>query len=554
MSIKTLIIKDLGLDGITEEMLTVVPKKELGDYSLPCFNLAKEKRMAPNLVAEELAKTLSPNGVIEKIANVGPYLNVWLDKNQVTAKILEEVVTSKQYGNNKEGKGKTVCIDFSSVNLAKHMHIGHLCTTIIGACIARLNKYMGYKVVSINYIGDYGTPFGKLITAYKRWGDRGYIDNIGVDAIQDLYVKFCQLEDEDPSLIEEARDWFVKIEKQDPEALELYNWIIGLSMKEANNIYDMLGIKFDSWRGESYYSNVVDDTISLLQDKGLAVRSEGALVVDLNKFDLGMFLVQKSDGSSLYSTRDIAAAMDRYENYHFHKSLYVTDTAQNLHFKSLFKTLELMGYSWAKDMIHVNYGRLSTPSGKIASRRGKVAVLKDIFETAETKANEVVAGRNISRKVAKDVGVSAIVFGLLKTERVKDAVFDIDAALNFEGETSVYLQYTNARINSIFDKAGKIDESKVDYSVLNSDIEFEIVKHLDKFKEILASAIKEYEPCYIARYLIGLATHFNKFYNDCRVITEDEVLTNSRLALIKCVQKVMHIGMKILGVKIINKM
>lgn len=554
MSIKSLIIKDLGIENITEEMLTVVPKIELGDYSLPCFTLAKEKRMAPNLVAEELAKSLVPSGVISKIASVGPYLNVWLDKNKVTTAILEEVATSKQYGNNKEGKGKTVCIDFSSVNMAKHMHIGHLCTTIIGACIARLHKYMGYKVVSINYIGDYGTPFGKLITAYKRWGDRGYIDNIGVDAIQDLYVKFCQLEDEDPTLIEEARDWFLKIEKQDPEALELYNWIIGLSMKEANNIYDMLGIKFDSWRGESYYSNVVDDTIKLLQDKGLAIRSEGALVVDLSKYDLGMFLVQKSDGSSLYSTRDIAAAMDRYENYHFDKSLYVTDTAQNLHFKSLFKTLELMGYSWAKDMIHVNYGRLSTPSGKIASRRGKVAVLKDIFETAETKANEVVAGRNISRKVAKDVGVSAIVFGLLKTERVKDAVFDIDAALNFEGETSVYLQYTNARINSIFDKSGKIDDSKVDYSVLSSDIEFEIVKHLDKFKEILASSIKEYEPCYIARYLIGLATLFNKFYNDCRVITDDEVLTNSRLTLIKCVQKVMNIGMKILGVKIINKM
>ena len=252
-----------------------------------------------------------------------------------------------------------------------------------------------------------------------------------VYAIQDLYVKFCQCEDDDPTLLEEARDWFLKIEKKDSEALELYNWIISLSMKEANNIYDDLGIKFDSWRGESYYSNVVDDTIKLLTDKGLAVRSEGALVVDLSKYDLGMFLVQKSDGSSLYATRDIAAAMDRYENYHFYKSLYVTDTAQNLHFKSLFKTLELMGYSWAKDLVHVNYGRLSTPSWKIASRRGKVAVLKDIFETAEAKANDVVAGRNINRKVAKDVGISAIVYGLLKTERVKDAVFDIDAALNF---------------------------------------------------------------------------------------------------------------------------
>ncbi|MGN1227126.1 MAG: arginine--tRNA ligase [Christensenellales bacterium] len=546
--IKEKIIQDLACEDFSVDNLADVPSDFSGDYSLPCFSLAKKYSKNPSVIAKEIVDNFTPKGIIAKLENMGPYINITLDR----AKCMQIDDIKMQFN---DFEGKVACIDFSSINLAKHPHIGHLCTTIIGACIARLLEKVGYKVVRINYLGDYGTPFGKLITAVKKWGNRAEIEKVGVDALQDLYVRFNMEESEE--LLQEAREWFKRVEQKDAEAVEIYKWIINLSLKEMNKIYDEIGISFDDFNGESYYEGKKDDVIQLLKDKGLVFESEGALLVDLGQYGLGDFMVQKSDGTSLYSTRDIAAAIDRKEKYKFDISLYVTDTAQNLHFKSLFKTLELMGFEWAKDMKHIGYGRLSTPEGKIASRRGKVAVLKDIFEIAENKAYEIVKERNLDKKVATDIGVSAISFGLLKTERVKDAVFDIESALNFEGETSVYLQYTVARINAIFVKAkesGINFECECVWQYVATDDEFEVIKQIDLYKEMIFSAYKDFEPCYIARYAIKLATLFNKFYTTSKIVGEDECATKFRLYLCDKTRAILVDCMQLLGVKILEKM
>ena len=553
--IKEKVIKELNVQGLSEENLADVPENFSGDYSIPCFPLAKKFGKNPNEIAKEIMQNyyakneeMKEDCIIEKLENVGPYINVTLNKNAV-AKMAD--VSNLNFD---DYKGKVACVEFSSINLAKHPHIGHLCTTIIGASVAKIFEKVGYKVIRINYLGDYGTPFGKMITAVKKWGNEAEIEKVGVDALQDLYVKFCANENEE--LLSEARDWFKKIEEKDAEAVRLYNWIIKISFNEIMHIYNLLGIAFDDYNGESYYEGKRDEVIAELKAKHLVFESQGALLVDLNAYGLGNFMVLKSDGASLYSTRDISAAIDRKNKYHFDRSLYVTDSAQNLHFKSLFKTLELMGYDWAKDLTHINYGRLSTPQGKIASRRGKVAVLKDIFEVAEAKAYDIVKERKLDRQVAIDIGVSAISFGLLKTERIKDAVFDIENALNFEGETSVYLQYSNARINSIFAKAKEVGlfvgELPNGYNV--NDEEFEIFKQIDLYKEMIFDAYKDCEPCYIARYALKLATLFNKFYNNHSVLNCESGVGSFRLSICEKVKTVLTDCMNLLGVKIIDKM
>lgn len=541
--IKEKIIQDLKSDDFTVEMLSLVPDNVKGDYALPCFNLSKKYGKAPNLIAQEFVSTYKPCGVIESVQNMGPYINICLDKSKFAGYEIGAL-------NFNDYNGKTACVEFSSINLAKHPHIGHLCTTVIGACIARLFEKVGYKVVRINYLGDYGTPFGKLITAFKLWGNKEEIEKGGVDALQDLYVRFNR--EETDELLTIARDWFKKVEEKDAEAVEIYNWIISLSLKEMDNIYNKLGIKFDDYNGESYYESKKDDVIALLKSKNLLFESEGATLVDLKEYGLGDYMVLKSDGTSNYATRDIAAAIDRKQKYNFDVSVYVTDTAQNLHFKSLFKTLELLGFDWSKNCMHVGYGRLSTPEGKIASRRGKVAVLKDIFENAENKAYEIVKERDLPKQIASDIGVSAVSFGLLKTERIKDAVFDIESALNFDGETSVYLQYTNARINGVLQKY-EDKNVKYDNYTLN-DEEFTIVKHLDNYKEMIFASFNDCEPCYVARYAIKLATLFNKFYATYKIIGEDDISSAYRMNLCKKVQTVLIDCMNLLGVKVLEKM
>ncbi len=416
--------------NFTADNLQLTPNLDMGDVCLPCFSFAKVLRKSPMAIAEDLAKLVNTQGFVDRVEVVNGYLNFFVNRKKLSYNILNEVlVGGDNFGKSDIGKGKTICIDYSSVNLAKYMHIGHLSTTLIGECIKKAHNYLGYKTVAINYVGDYGTPFGKMIAGYKLWGTEEDVLSRGIDAIQDLYVKFNAEAENDESLNDLAREWFKKIENKDPEALKIYNVFIKLAIEDIEKIYSLLNISFDSWRGESYYNDKMQPIIDELSSKGLLQDSQGAKIVDLEPYKLGVCLIQKSDGTSLYATRDLAAADDRYINYNFDKSLYVTDVSQKQHFAQFFKVLELLDRPYHKGLEHVYYGRFSLPNGtKIASRKGKQAVLKDIFKVAIEKAEKVIADKYNneaeSKKIAEAVGIGAVVFSALKQEKIKDVVFD----------------------------------------------------------------------------------------------------------------------------------
>ncbi len=566
MDIKNLIINELDFENLCVEknMLMSPPSVEMGDLCLPCFAFAKELKKSPNIIAQELAQKVKTNGFVSKVEVMGGYLNFFINKQKLVFNVLNEVlVGDKNYGKSTMGKDKTVCIDYSSVNLAKYMHIGHLSTTTIGESLKRIYNFMGYKTVGINYIGDYGTPFGKMIAAYKLWGSEQDVLERGVDAIQDLYIKFCAEAEEDPTLDDLARDWFRRIETKEPEATKIYNMFIKLAIEETEKIYAMLNIKFDSWRGESYYNDKMQPMIDELADKNLLQQSQGAKIVDLSDHNLGICLIQKSDGTSLYATRDLAAADDRYINYNFDKSLYVTDVSQKQHFAQFFKVLELLNRPYAKNLQHVYYGRLSLPDGKIASRRGKQAILKDIFHTAVQKAQTVMQERGTissdSAKTAREIGIGAVVFSALKYEKTKDVVFDLDNALNFDGETSPYIQYTHARCASILQKTGIKDLSDIikvdfDYSQVDTVECAELAKLLNSFPDTVKNACIDNEPCYISRLLIDICKEFNKFYNNSRIINQDGSVLYTRLAMTKATKIVLSNGLNLLNIAAIDKM
>ncbi len=566
MDIKQLIINDCDFEDLALEqsMLMSPPSVQMGDYCLPCFAFAKQLKKSPNLIAQELAEKVKKNSFVERVEVMGGYLNFFINKQKLIFNVLNEVlVGDKKYGSDTIGKGKTVCIDYSSVNLAKYMHIGHLSTTTIGESLKRIYKFLGYKTVGINYIGDYGTPFGKMIAAYKLWGNEQEVLERGVDAIQDLYIKFCAEAENNDSLNDLARDWFKRIEDKEPEAIKIYNMFIKLAIEETEKIYSLLNIKFDSWRGESYYNDKMDPIVNELAENGLLQDSQGAKIVDLSEDNLGVCLIKKSDGTSLYATRDLAAADDRYINYNFDKSLYVTDVSQRQHFAQFFKVLELLGRPYASNLQHVYYGRLSLPDGKIASRRGKQAILKDIFKTAITKAQTVMQERGTisddAGKTAQEIGIGAVVFSALKYEKTKDVVFDLDNALNFDGETSPYIQYTHARCSSILQKSQVKDLADIlkvdfDYSQVNTTECSELAKLLNSFPETVLNACHDNEPCYISRLLIDICKEFNKFYNNSRIINQDGSVYYTRLAMAKATKIVLNNGLNLLNISAIDKM
>lgn len=565
MDIKSLIINECNFDELQVEqaMLMSPPNPDMGDYCLPCFSFSKQLRKAPNIIAQELASKVNRGGFVERVDVVGGYLNFFVNKQKLIFNVLNEILLGdKDYGKSNLGENKTVCIDYSSVNLAKYMHIGHLSTTTIGESLKRIYRFLGYKTVGINYIGDYGTPFGKMIAAYKLWGDEKEVLERGVDAIQDLYIKFCAEAENDHSLDDLARDWFRRIENKDPEALQIYDMFIKLAIEETEKIYALLNIEFDSWRGESYYNDKMQPVIDELEQHKMLQTSQGAKIVDLSDHNLGVCLIQKSDGTSLYATRDLAAADDRYINYNFDKSLYVTDVSQRQHFAQFFKVLELLGRPYAKALQHVYYGRLSLPDGKIASRKGKQAILKDIFKTAITKAQTVMQERGStsenSNKTAQEIGIGAVVFSALKYEKTKDVVFDLDNALNFDGETSPYIQYTHARCYSILEKAQVKDLQQIlkadfDYSQVQSPECSELIKLLNSFPQTVIDAHKDNEPCYISRLLIDICKEFNKFYNSNRIISQDGIYY-TRLALVRATKVVLKNGLSLLNIAAIDKM
>ena len=549
--------------NFTAENLQLTPNMEMGDFCLPCFPFAKIMHKPPVAIAEDLAKCVNLNGFVEKVEIVNGYLNFFVNRKKLCFNVLTEIMAGgEDFGKSDVGQGKKICLDYSSVNLAKYMHIGHLSTTLIGECLRKVYNHLGYKTVAINYVGDYGTPFGKMVAAYKLWGNEQDVLDRGIDAIQDLYVKFCAEAEQDDTLNDLAREWFKKIETKDEEALKIYNLFIKLAIEDIEKIYSLLNITFDSWRGESYYNDKMQPVVDELQEKGLLQESQGAKIVDLSDYNLGVCLIKKSDGTSLYATRDLAAADDRYINYNFDKSLYVTDVSQKQHFAQFFKVLELLGRPYAKGLEHVYYGRFSLPNGmKIASRKGKQAVLKDIFKVAIEKAEKVIAERmspEEGKKIAEAVGLGAVIFTTLKQEKIKDVVFDLDEALNFDLETSPYIQYTTARCNSILEKSNIKDLSdiiKVDYDFdeIDNVESTTLIRLLNDFPQTILNTARDNEPCYISRLLIEICKTFNKFYNNNRIINGDKICY-TRLALTKATHTVLSNGLKLLGITVLEKM
>lgn len=555
---KSEVVKEFNLK---EENFSIPPNNNMGDMCLACFGFSKELHKSPMDVVNILTTGFNYGGIVEKTEVVGGYLNFFLNKQIVMQEVLKEVLENKEkYGSSNEGNGKTICLDFSSVNLAKYMHIGHLSTTIIGNVLRNVFNFLGYKTVAINYVGDYGTPFGKMVSAYLMWGNEEELNKRGVDYIQDLYIKFCQKAEEDKSLEDKARECFVKIENKDKEIYPIYKKFIEISINETKRIYGLLNISFDSWRGESYYSDKMDNIVNELKERNLLQDSEGAKIVDLSEYNLGVCLIRKKDGSSLYATRDLAACEDRYANYKFDKSLYVTDVSQKLHFSQFFKVLELLGKPYAKNLHHVYYGRFSLPEGKIASRKGKQALLRDILDYSINKTTEIMQNNKTlkedeKQEIAKAVGVGAVVFSAVKNEKIKDVVFDIDDALDFEGETSPYIQYTHARCCSIINKAKEenINFKNFNYEDVNNESSYELVKSLNKFPEAVVQASQKFEPCLISRALIDISKNFNKYYINNRVV-ENGATNKTRLMLVIATKTAINNGLTLLGIKSPEKM
>ena len=537
-----------------QSLITETNDKTKGDYCVPCFSLSKEYRKSPVLIAEELSKTIS-GGIVEKVEAVNGYLNFFVNKTAIAENVIDDFNRNgTNMFKNESGKNKVVCIDYSSVNLAKYMHIGHLCTTIIGESLARILEASGYKVVRINYVGDFGTPFGKMICGYKLWGSKQDVENRGVDAIQDYYVEFCKHED-DEKYVQMARDTFTKLEHNDPELTEIYNWFINISIDETKRLCSLLGANFDDWRGEHYYSQFVPDMVEQLKNANLLkIGEQGAKIVDLG--DLGVSVILKNDGSSLYATRDLCTACKRYEEYKFDKCLYVTDISQKLHFAQFFKILDLLNKPFANNLYHIAYGRLSLPEGKISSRKGKQALLKDIINEAITKASEVIKDRDIKNpeQVAKVVGLGATVYSVLKKDKLKDSVYDISSALNFEGDTSPYMQYTYARCCSILRKCPININEKIDYNYLTTNEAYDILKLINNFNETVNQALNNYEPSIISKKVMELCKLINIYYHKEKVITDNETETQSKLQLINIAKETIKFGLNLICIDTVEQM
>ena len=561
MDFKKYIASRIKAEGLSEEelcsLIAVPPNTEMGDYALPCFRLAKTMRKPPAAIAEELAAAYPADEIVTGAQAVNGYINFRIDRALWSEQTLRRVLSEREgYGSSDEGKGKTVCIEYSSVNIAKPFHIGHLSSTVIGSALYKLHKFLGYPSVAINHLGDYGTQFGKLISAYKRWGSREEIEKGGLRALNALYVRFHEEAERDPSLNDEARHFFKKIEEKDEESVALFEWFKQLTLKDVGRIYDLLDVHFDSWAGESFYIDKMQPVIDELKEKGLLVESEGAQIVDLSAYDMPPCLVLRSDGASLYATRDLAAAIYRKQTYDFYKSLYVVAYQQNLHFRQFFKVLELMGKEWAKDLVHVAYGMVSLEEGSMSTRKGRVVYLEDVIDKCVEKALAIITEKNPSlenkEETAKTVGVGAVIFGALYNNKIKDITFSYDKVLNFEGETSCYVQYTCARAHSVLEKGG----SARAYAAKEvCPQEFEVVKQLAEFPATCHDALEKYEPCFIARYCVDLAQKFNKFYFDCSILNAEDGQTRAfRLALTEATLVTLKNGLGLLGIGVPEKM
>lgn len=535
-----------------EKLLEIPPKPEMGDFAFPCFRLAKVFRKAPQMIAEELKGKMELADFLSSIENQGGYLNFYVNKEQFAKQIVESA-SKENFGCSTEGEGKTICIDYSSPNVAKNFHVGHLRTTIIGNSLYKIYSKLGYKVERINHLGDWGTQFGKLIVAYKNWGNKEEIERDGVAALMKIYVKFHEEADKDDSLNDEARAWFAKMEQGDEEALAIWQWFKDISLVEYKRTYKLLGMDFDSYNGESFYRDKTGAVVEELTEKNLLVESEGAYIVPLDDYNMAPCLIMKKDGSSIYATRDLAAALYRKKTYDFDKCIYVTGNEQKLHFAQFFKVLDLMGYEWAKDMVHVPYGLVSLEGGKLSTRSGNVIYAEDILRESIAKIREIIEEKNPNLpdkdQVAEIVGIGAIIFNDLYNQRIKDVIFNWEKILNFDGETGPYVQYTYARAASVLRKAGveKVDED-IDYSVLTDEASMNLLKEISRYPAVVKDASEKLEPYIIARYAMAIAQAFNKFYHDCQINVEDEKVKKARLKAVVLTKYALKDSLSLLGI------
>ena len=533
-------------------MLEYPPDTTMGDLALPCFKLSKALRRSPIQIAQIIAeKLVDPS--IKKAEAVNGYLNISISDDYLCSVLCDEVLANgDQYGSADFGRGKTVVLDYSSPNVAKPFHIGHLGTTVIGHSLKKLHEFVGYDCVGINYLGDWGTQFGKMIVAYKMWGDREAINEGGIDKLVELYVKFHHAAEEDPALNDEARAEFHKLELGDEENIALWKWFIEISVAEYKKTYAQLGIEFDSYKGESFYTDKMPAQVQKLRDMGLLKIDDGASIVDLEEYNMPPCLILKRDGSTLYPTRDIAAAVYRKQTYDFDKAIYVTSAGQSLHFAQWFKVVELMQYGWHDKLVHVPYGTVSINGAKLATRTGNVILLKDLFAQAIEKVSEIMDEKNPNLenkdKVAEAVGVGAIVFYYLSSNRIRDINFVLEDALSFDGNTGPYVQYTYARTCSLIEKA---KEKELGGNVVfTSDDERELVKTLARFPEKVLEALDLYEPSVVTRYILDVATAFNRFYHNCQILSATDVdVLSTRVALTKATNYVLGNAFELICLK-----
>ncbi len=539
-----------------------VPKADMGDYAFPCFRLAKAFRKAPPLIAQELAEKIETNEYIDKFQAVGGYINFFVNKSALTSGILSNILAKgEDYVNSDLGKGGTVTIDYSSPNIAKPFHIGHLRSTVIGNSIYRIYQTLGYKPFGINHLGDWGTQFGKLISAYKRWGSRDEVEKKGISELTRLYVMFHTEAEKAPELNDEARTYLVKMQQGDEEALALWKWFVDISLKEFKRVYDMLDIKFDAYTGESFYNDMMPGVVEEIRKKGLLKESDGAQVVDLEEYKMPPCLILRSDGGTLYPTRDISAALYRKKTYNFVKCLYVTAIDQKLHFAQWFKVLELMGYDWAAtELVHIPFGLVNLGTeGKLSTRSGHVVLMEDVLNEAIEKTREIIEEKNPNLEnkdeIAKQVGIGAVIFDDMFNSRIKNIAFDWNKILNFEGETGPYVQYTHARACSVLRKADFTKPDKdIDFSLINDDSSLNLIKALGDLPEKIVDAAEKYEPYIISRQLIEICRCFNCFYRDNSVLGSDGELRQARLALVYAAKTAIKKGLWLLGIKAPERM
>ncbi|HOA42137.1 MAG TPA: arginine--tRNA ligase [Bacillota bacterium] len=557
------------IDGLTakelEEMIEIPTDSKLGDYAFPCFRLAKTMRKSPAIIAKDIAEKLADNGMFERVENVNAYVNMFMNREIFVREVLSEVVRRKdRYGSSDVGRNRKVIVEYSSPNIAKPFHIGHIRSTVIGNAIYKIYDFLGYDTVRINHLGDYGTQFGKMIVAYRRWGKKEDVEKSPIQTLLSYYVKFHEEAEKDPSLEDEARSTFARLESGAEEEMALWKWFRDESLREFNRVYEMLGIEFDSYAGESFYSDKMDRVIDELKEKGLLVESQGAQIVDLSEYNMAPAVIIKKDGSTLYITRDIAAAIYRKEHYDFYKNLYVVASQQNLHFQQWIKVVELMDYEWAKDCVHIPFGLVSLEDGTMSTRQGRVVFLEDVLNKAIERTREIILEKNVNTDnvdvTARQVGIGAVVFNELSNGRIKDYVFSWDKVLNFDGETGPYVQYTHARAASVLRNAGEDanrlinSEQTADMKYITSDSAYELSRLIYEFPDKVIEAAEKYEPSIVTRQIVDIAQSFNRFYHNEHILVDKEEEKKAKLLLTYAAKQTIKNGLLLLGIEAPERM